>query len=149
MSAVSDVSGHCLCGAVSLAAHVKDHNVHACHCSMCRRWTSGPFLVISVAEGISFKGAENIGAYKSSEWGERAFCKICGTSLYWRMSGTDQYAISAGMLDDTSRLTLATEIFIDEKPAYYAFANDTEKMTGAEAVAAFTALDNKGDTRDV
>ena len=46
-------------------------------------------------------------------------------------------ALSAGALDDQSRLALTTEIFIDEKPLYYAFANETKKMTGAEVVAAF------------
>jgi len=149
MTPFSDISGHCLCGAVSLAAQVKNHDVDACHCSMCRRWTSGPFLALSVDDSIRFEGVENIGVYKSSEWGERAFCTICGTTLYWRMSGTDHYGISAGMLDDSSELVLATEIFVDEKPAYYAFANETKKMTGEEVVAAFAAADNESDVQDV
>jgi hypothetical protein len=149
MNALTDITGHCLCGAVNLSAQVKNHDVDACHCSMCRRWTSGPLLVISVDGAIRFEGVENIGVYKSSEWGWRAFCKICGTSLYWHMSGTDHYAVSAGMLDDPSKLVFTTEIFVDEKPAYYAFANDTKKMTGEEVVAAFAAADNEGKGQNV
>ena len=148
MSALSDISGHCLCGAVSLAAQVKNHDVDACHCSMCLRWTRRPVLVLSIDGAMRFEGAENIGGYKSSAWGERAFCKVCGTALYWHMSGTDHYAISAGMLDDQSKLVLTTEIFIDEKPDYYAFANDTKKMTGEEVIAAFAGADDKSDAQD-
>jgi hypothetical protein len=139
MTVTSDISGRCLCGAVSFTAKTVNHEVSACHCSMCRRWTSGPFLGLTVGGPPGFERGENIRVYKSSEWGERAFCKLCGSTLYWRLSGTDQYEISAGTLEDQTRLALTSEIFIDKKPAYYAFANDTKKLTGAEVMAAFMA----------
>lgn len=85
-----------------------------------------------------FEGAENIAIYPSSESGERGFCKVCGSNLFWKVAGKDHYTIAAGSLDDQSKLFLATEIFIEDKPAYYAFANDTLKQTGEEAMAAFT-----------
>ncbi len=34
-----------------------------------------------------------------------------------------------------------SQIFIDEKPAYYDFANKTHNMTGAEVFAAFAPPD--------
>jgi hypothetical protein len=144
MTALHDVSGRCLCGAVSFTAKIGSHNVDVCHCDMCRRWTGGPFLALAQGGATSFEGAENIGVYKSSEWGERAFCKICGTSLYWRLIGSNEYAVSAGTLDDQSKLALTTEIFIDEKPAYYTFANETKRLTGAEAMAALLAGKDTG-----
>lgn len=130
-------TGRCLCGAVTFSFAAARHDVDVCHCAMCRRWTAGPFLSVPHHGTITFEGGQNIGIYNSSEWGERAFCKVCGTPLYWRFRGSDEYAMSAGALDDQSGLTLATEIFIDEKPAYYAFANETKQMTGEEAMAAF------------
>jgi hypothetical protein len=36
-------------------------------------------------------------------------------------------------------LKLGKEIFIDEKPDYYALAGDHKRLTGAEAFAEFTA----------
>jgi hypothetical protein len=42
---------------------------------------------------------------------------------------------------------LTTEIFVDEKPGYYTFANETRKLTGQEVMAAFMA-DKQIDTRD-
>jgi hypothetical protein len=36
-------TGKCMCGAVSYTAKGVDKEIAACHCSMCRRWASGPF----------------------------------------------------------------------------------------------------------
>jgi hypothetical protein len=141
----AEVSGHCLCGAVRFAATAKSHNVSACHCSMCNRWSGGISLFLELIGAPRFEGAENIAIYRSSEWGERGFCKVCGSSLFWKLVGEDRYTLSTGTLDDQSKLHLATEIFIDDKPAYYAFANDTVKQTGEEAMAAFTAGEAAND----
>ena len=74
-------TGGCLCAAVRYTlADAPDH-YDACHCSMCRKTSGGVGFGINVPDGgITWEGAENIGIYKSSEWAERAFCKICGSS---------------------------------------------------------------------
>jgi hypothetical protein len=139
MSEDIPVSGHCLCGAGTFTAAARSSDVTACHCTMCSRWGGGVALSIDIETAPVFTGEDNIAVYKSSEWGERGFCKVCGSSLYWRLSGADRYTFSAGALDDTSHLRLAKEIFIDEKPGYYTFANDTVKQTGDEATEEFLA----------
>ncbi|WP_072390467.1 GFA family protein [Hyphomicrobium sp. CS1GBMeth3] len=133
------ISGRCLCGAVTFSADVAKREVDICHCNMCRRWAAGPYIGLPHDGEVAFKGAENIGVYKSSEWAERGFCKVCGSSLFYHLLGTDHYSFSAGVLDDQSGLVLTAEIFIDEKPDYYAFSSDVPKRTGAEAFAAFEA----------
>jgi hypothetical protein len=115
---------------------------------MCRRWTGGPLLGLAHAGSVSFEGGEHIGVYASSHWAERAFCKVCGTSLYWRLRDTNEYSFCAGTLDDESGLQLETEIFVDEKPTYYAFANRTKKLTGEEAMAIFMPADPRSGTGD-
>ncbi len=45
--------------------------------------------------------------------------------------------------DERSALKFALQIFVDEKPSYYDFANDTVKMTGLEFIAMMTAGDKK------
>jgi len=131
------MSGGCLCGAVRFTAVPKNREVGACHCSMCRRWTSGPFLVLECGDTLKIESEAHLGVYRSSEWAERAFCKQCGTPLYYRLIGKDFYAVSAEAFDERKGYVLASEIFIDEKPAYYEFANKTKKMTGPEVFAAF------------
>ncbi len=83
-------------------------------------------------------GADDVSVYPSSDWGERCFCRKCGSALFWRMPDGPHYAISAGALDDASEFAFGTQIFIDEKPAFYDFANDTPKLTGAEVAAMFS-----------
>ncbi len=55
------------------------------------------------------------------------------------MRETGETSVSMNTFEDLSGFTFTEEIFIDEKPAIYAFANATHKMTGAEVFAAFAA----------
>jgi hypothetical protein len=115
---------------------VDEKAVGACHCGMCRRWSAGPFLGIGCSgRSIAINGDESLSAFPSSQWGERCFCKTCGSTLFWRTKDRTHWEISAGALDDTEGLEFRRQIYVDEKPAFYAFANDTEKLTGAEFVA--------------
>jgi hypothetical protein len=103
---------------------------------MCRRWSAGPFMEVT-GEEVHFEGAEHIGVYRSSEWAERGFCRQCGSNLFYHILGADDYQLSMGLLNDTSDLKFALQVFTDSKPAVYEFANKTEMMTAAEVIAAF------------
>ena len=131
------VSGGCLCGAVRFTATLKNHELGVCHCSMCRKWAVGPFFAMECEGTVKIADASQLGAYRSSEWAERCFCKQCGSVLFYRLVGKDFSAVSAEAIDDRSGLTFTSQIFIDDKPAYYDFANKTHNMTGAEVFAAF------------
>ena len=43
----------------------------------------------------------------------------------------------AGLFEDEENLVMDHQIFIDEKPEYYKFANETKEMTGAEVMEMF------------
>lgn len=137
MSDAAPKSGRCLCGAVRFSAKIGPH-VDVCHCGMCRRWSGGVFMA-SAGEDIAIEDEAALGVYRSSDYGERVFCKTCGSSLFWRMQDGSGAHVSVSALDDLSGLTFAQEIFIDEKPALYDFANETRRLTGAEFVAMFEA----------
>ena len=133
------ISGGCLCGAVRFTATPKNREIGACHCSMCRKWSAGPFLVLDCQGTLKVDDTTNLGVYRSSEWAERCFCKRCGTPLFYRLVGKDFNAVSAEAFDNREGYEFKTQIFIDEKPAYYDFANKTKNMTGPEVFAAFAA----------
>lgn len=137
------LTGQCLCGAVRYAIEAEKTELDACHCSRCRRWAGGPLMTLEHKGAVNFSGGESIGIYPSSDVVERGFCKVCGSTLFTRIQGDDHYFLAAGTIAETEHLELAVEIFIDDKPAYYAFANDTEKMTGAEFMAAWEAKEPK------
>ena len=132
-------SAQCLCGKIKMTISSENNKVGACHCSMCRRFSGGPMLGLDCGADVSIDaGNEHLGLYQSSAYGERGFCKNCGSSLFWKMRDANHYVVSAGILDDPSQLVLNSQIFIDEKPDFYSFANDTKNMTGAEFMAQFS-----------
>jgi hypothetical protein len=105
---------------------------------MCRKWSGGPGFGVSVGS-IKFTGQDNISAYASSEWAERAFCSKCGTNLYYRMPAQDTYIVWAGTFDDQAALEMAGEIYIDEKPSGYSFAGEHSRQTGEEFLTSIGA----------
>lgn len=129
--------GHCLCGAVQVTAKTMSSKVGACHCNMCRQWSGGPLLVVDCGSEVSFTGEESITAFDSSEWAERGFCKKCGSHLFYRLKQSNQYFVPVGLFERSEAFVLDHQVFIDEKPEYYCFANETHNMTGAEVFAMF------------
>lgn len=135
---MTELTGRCLCGAVKFSAGVEKHETGACHCGMCRRWAGGPLFVLNCSGAVTFEGEENISTFRSSDWGERGFCKICGSTLFWRTHDQSFLGMAVGSFDDQSQFELTNQVFIDDKPDWYEFANQTKKMTGAEVIAMFT-----------
>jgi len=129
--------GHCLCGKVKVTANTMSHSVGSCHCSMCRRWTGGALMAVDCGSDVVFEGQDNIKTYDSSAWAERGFCANCGNHLFYRLKQNNQYIIPAGIFDNDEKFVFDHQIFIDEKPAYYCFSNDTQNMTGAEVFAKY------------
>ncbi len=135
------MSGGCLCGAVRFTATPPNCDVSACHCGMCRKWSAGPFLCLDGGSTLKVEDASQLGVYRSSEWAERCFCKKCGSVLFYRLVQNGNSYASAEAFDDRAGYALTSQVFIDEKPAYYDFANKTHNMTGAEVFAAFAPPD--------
>ncbi len=133
--------GHCLCDAIQITASHAAKSVGACHCRMCRRWGGGPFMEIDCGTDVTFEGEENLSVFASSDWAERGFCAKCGTHLFYRLKQTGQHMVPVGIFDDGENLVFEHQVFIDEKPPYYHFAEETHDMTGAEIFAKFGSSD--------
>ncbi|MBN9469924.1 MULTISPECIES: GFA family protein [unclassified Bosea (in: a-proteobacteria)] len=139
MAASAPVSGGCLCGAIRFRAVPAKPEMDVCHCGMCRRWSGGVFMAVPCGE-VTIEDESRLGRYPSSDWAERQFCSVCGSSLFWRLrSGEGHVAVSLQSFDDLTPFTFLEEIFIDEKPGLYAFAGERPRLTGAEVMARFQA----------
>ncbi len=130
------LTGRCMCGAVKVTGYANKPDVAACHCDMCRRWSSGPYFEVSFDE-VKFEGEQNITKIRSSDWAERGFCKLCGSNLYYHIIDSDEYQISAGLLDQQSELQLTLQVFIDKAPRFCNLAAETETMTAAQVYAKY------------
>lgn len=126
------LKGRCLCGAVAVEARTASIDLCACHCNICRKWGGGPLIHLEGGKDVALEGEENISLFSSSAWAERGFCKACGTHLFYRTSKDREYYLPAGLFDTIPDARLALQIFIDKKPNYYFFADETETMTEAE-----------------
>lgn len=124
----------CLCGAVSVVAEGLGRVAGACHCDICRRWGGGPLFALDCA-GVRFEGEEQIRVYDTSEWAERGFCALCGTHLFIRVKPNGRFILPAGLFAIEEELRFDHQMFIDRKPAYYSFANETRNLTSEEAFA--------------
>ena len=137
MSDVTEGIGSCLCGATRIIAKNISKNVDACHCKMCRTWGGSPFMAVECGTDVSFEGEENISIFDSSEWAERGFCNKCGTHLFFRLKKGGQYIMPVGLLSDGIAFVLDRQVFVDEKPPFYCFANETNNLTGDEVFAKY------------
>ena len=138
---MTNATGQCLCGAVTFTADHVESNYHACHCSMCRRWTGSPLFGVS-ADGVAFNGEENLTRFPSSEHAERGFCSKCGSNLFYFFTPTGNYFMCVGAFDDPSIFELKGEIYVDHQPEGYAFAGDLSRLTEAEFLAKFTPAED-------
>jgi hypothetical protein len=138
---MAELKASCLCGAVRLKATPVAAKLDACHCSMCQKWGGGPFLEVDCKADVTVEGEKNISVFSSSEWAERGFCSKCGSHLFYRLKQGDSWAIPVGLFDEAPAVDFQKQIFIDEKPPFYSFAEKTETMTGAEAFAQYTGDD--------
>lgn len=155
MADAGEMTGGCLCGAVRFTLHQRPANIDVCHCSMCRKFSGGIELGVDAdPDSIDWQGEENIQVYASSDWAERSFCRICGSGLFWRTrrrlgNGETLFGLCAGAIDDLDDLKLTSEIYIDHKPAGYAFAGATDKKTQAEAEAEYAAPADGGKNDEI
>jgi len=136
---VIEVNGSCLCGKVEVQASASK-DIGACHCDMCRKWSGGPYLGIDCNTEVSFSGFENVSTFESSDWAERGFCSLCGTHLFYKFKKNGQYIMPVGLFGSSSKFNFDHQIFIEEKPEYYDFSNQTKNMTGEEVFAMFSEL---------
>lgn len=119
--------GKCLCGESQVTIPILCTKVGICHCSMCRKMSSGPWMGIqSPIEATRFSG-DNIITYHSSKFACRKFCAKCGSSLTHEPKHTPYIVVSAGIFNDQNDLIVSHEIYSDRKPKWYDFAANSDR----------------------
>jgi hypothetical protein len=163
-------TGACACGAVQYTIHVNKQAPGApdilskasmCHCTICQAWAGGILVYIEVPTSKGHdvtitQGSDKVSSWRSSKFCERAFCKICGSSLYCRMEMPGpmdgMYHVCAGTLaQDTASgpdghpiRSIKDEFFVDRKPSAYTIDGHGLKMTSHEFMALWSDKDDEG-----
>ena len=131
------LKGQCLCGACRFSAAPGPRGGGACHCGMCRKWSGGIFLGVDCGESVEFERGAPLGRYHGSAWGERVFCKECGSSMMWQTQDGTHQNVSIQCFEDPGQFDIGFEGFIDRKPRNYALAGERRTMTEAEIYAIY------------
>lgn len=113
-------TGRCLCGAVRYRLNAPLRPIVICHCGQCRRWHGhhGAYTAIPSEALELLAGEADLARYRSSASAVRAFCRRCGSSLFWQADGRGYIAVTAGTLDDPSGLHLGAHIFVADRAPY-------------------------------
>ncbi|PCJ18704.1 MAG: aldehyde-activating protein [Candidatus Cloacimonadota bacterium] len=125
----------CLCKKIKMSFEEVDLKAGACHCSTCRTWGGGPLMATDCGTKVNIEG--DVSVYDSSMWAERGFCNSCGTHLFYRLKEAQKYIVPVGLFNGLD-FVFDHQVFIDEKPSFYCFANKTDDMTGPELFAQFS-----------
>ncbi|MEX0280227.1 MAG: GFA family protein [Arenibacterium sp.] len=137
MTEGQEINGQCLCGAVTVRARVTKPILRACHCDMCRRHTSGMFISLPT-DPASQQVDGPAKSFRSSEWAERGFCELCGSTLWYRTIEDNQRQLAAGLFDNAGGAKMRFEFFADRCPQGYALSGDHRRMSTEETLAMFT-----------
>ena len=141
MKSSSVAKGSCLCGSVQMSSSSCSDSVGACHCGMCRRWGGGPFMEVNCGQNLDIEGQDSVSIYNSSEWAERAFCKNCGTHLFYRLKQNQEHMVPVGFFGDSISPEFGLQVFIDKKPEFYSFSNQTKELTEAQIFEMYAPKD--------
>ncbi len=125
-------TGRCLCGAVAFRIAGPIRQVHACHCSMCRR-QGGNFNVSGDAlkADLSFTQDRGLHWYRSSNWASRGFCRDCGSALFWD-GGGETIGVNLGALDQPTGLRIESHIYVADKADFTVIDDDLPQFADHE-----------------
>ena len=141
MKAEWSPKGQCLCGQIKVQLIKIKPEVGVCHCKMCRQWSGAPYMSIEAGQNFEISETDSLVVYDSSEWAQRGFCTQCGTHIFYRLKASNDHYFPVGLFEDSTQLMLDHELFIDRKPSFYNFSEDTKKLSSEDVMAMFNSAE--------
>lgn len=121
MSGKSVHEGGCLCGAVRYRSNAAPIRGVICHCSMCRKHSGAPVLAFVHFPRESFRWLKDEPTrYPSSEFAQRGFCSICGSTLSMHEDVLgDRVQVAVGSLDEPDRVKMDDHVWTKEQISWF------------------------------
>ena len=120
--------GSCLCGTVQYDTGGAIEGIDHCHCSMCRRSHGSAFSTygrVLRSALVVASGEDAIERFQSSDAVTRAFCRNCGSSLFFRHAAAEEFEfIAIGTLDEDPGARPEAHIFVGSKAPWYEIEDD-------------------------
>lgn len=126
--------GKCLCETIEYKIEGKLGPVYNCHCSKCRRWHAAAFRTRASINKNQFtwvKGADNLSAYKSSDYVTKFFCKTCGSPLISTYDKKpDILGIPLGGIEGIENIGVEAHIFVGSKASWHTITDSVPQYEG-------------------
>jgi hypothetical protein len=121
---MSDVSGSCLCGAVSYEIRPPYVFFQYCHCSRCRKFTGAAHAANIFVSAEQFRwtaGEDKVRQHvvPDAKYYCSAFCTVCGSSMPWKSRNDKFYLVPAGTLDDEPGAEVQRNIYWGSRAPWY------------------------------
>ena len=121
MTITENFTGGCLCGAIRYRATAAPLRGVICHCEQCRRHSGAAclaFVHFPVA-AFTWLGAAPTW-YRSSQFAERGFCAICGSTLAMREEVlADRVQICIGTLDAAESVQIQDHVWTSSRLPWF------------------------------
>jgi len=123
------LKANCLCGNIQLRTHGYHRDVQNCHCIQCMK-THGHYAAYTNVheQNVKFLKKRTLKWFRSSKKAKRGFCRKCGASLLFKIIGSNNISIAAGMFNGPTKLKTRMNIFVKGKLDYYKLDNRLPKF---------------------
>jgi hypothetical protein len=140
------LQGGCACGAVRYELRSEPFDCGWCHCRTCQLSSGAPamaFASVPAGDLVWTEGADKVRSFKSSGFGHRSFCGLCGTPFLMEVDHQPETVdFSVVTLDSPERVAPGFHIFWasrvawfepgDSLPRHARFRPDTRGLEGTE-----------------
>ena len=129
------MTGGCLCGGVRFEVSGPFLRASHCHCSRCRRHSGAAVCTQGRVRREDFrlvKGAGLVRTYKTGDHASKAFCRVCGSSLFggdWP-EGTE-VSIRLGAMDGDPGIRPQFHTFVESRAPWDTITDDLPQYPGA------------------
>lgn len=126
--------GSCLCGRVRFEVRPPFIRAGHCHCSECRKHSGATGCIqarVLREQFVLLSGADAIEAYRRPGRAVKAFCRICGSSLFggsWPEG--PQVSIRMGAFDDDPGIRPQFHTFVDSRAPWDEIHDDLPRYAG-------------------
>ncbi|GAW50110.1 MULTISPECIES: GFA family protein [unclassified Nocardioides] len=120
-SATPRAKGQCLCGAIRFSVLGELRDVYNCHCHRCRRFT-GHHMAATATDASALVVEDeggNLRWFHPAPDAGYAFCRRCGSSLFWQSEDMQRTSICAGTLDPPTGLSTERAWWVSEASDYH------------------------------
>ncbi len=122
------IRGGCLCGGVRFEIKGRFLRAGHCHCSRCRKHSGAAASTqgrIAKGDFELIEGAPLVRAYRTPGHDTKAFCTVCGSSLFggdW--PGGDEVSVRLGALDDDPGIRPQYHTFVGSVASWDTITDD-------------------------